>query len=574
MAIAFDSSGATAVTVGATSASVDITAAAVGAWCYAWCAISTGATTQTGVPSNAGWSTLQSVQTAAGTSGATYAIFRRQKQSGDTTFSFTWTTSGKGAFVWGSYTGLNSSTPDEQSAIAINDTISRSSIPTPTATPGTASEWAVAFFGQRSTASNQKPGAWTPDAALIERQESDNQAAASSPWLGTDIEDTNGTVTQAAHSYTSVSNRTQSHDGSAILFLIPGAAGPAGTVQPRVTVPVPRRQLARVLWRGGAGQAFAAVPAPAQQPAPAPRRKPARAYVRFAPVTTTNAVPAPPVSGTVQPRATVPVPRRKPSRALARGIAVPAIYGTAPAQQYRTPPRRALSRAVWRGITGQAFVKVPASRQQYRTPPRRVPARAYVRFTPVTTHNVLAPRTLLISLASAAGVDDYGNAFPQGILATAGIIEGPVFEGPDFVINSSGAFFYSGTPAAGNLIGSSLVQSAGTDGFGNNYLAGTASYAATFATALNAGFIAFYAGSLAGGWTQGATILTDSSGDLILTAGGSGSIQLDSAVVFGAGGNTGSGDNGGVTSGPSGTVSAFPAAGPNHTHAEFHTHPL
>ncbi|HEV2255650.1 MAG TPA: hypothetical protein VGS06_20935, partial [Streptosporangiaceae bacterium] len=96
MTIAPDSTGKTVVTAGATSASVDITAAAVGAWCYLWCAISTGATTQAGVPSNASWTTLQSVQTAAGTSGATYAIYRRQKQSGDTTFSFTWTTSGKG----------------------------------------------------------------------------------------------------------------------------------------------------------------------------------------------------------------------------------------------------------------------------------------------------------------------------------------------------------------------------------------------------------------------------------------------------------------------------------------------
>jgi hypothetical protein len=108
------------------------------------------------------------------------------------------------------------------------------------------------------------------------------------------------------------------------------SSGPSGTVQPRATVPVPRRQaaralwrggqgqafvavpaprqqyrtaprraLARVLWRGGQGQAFVAVPAPRQQPAPAPRRKPARAYVRFTPVATVNNTATPSITGTI-----------------------------------------------------------------------------------------------------------------------------------------------------------------------------------------------------------------------------------------------------------------------------------
>ena len=97
------------------------------------------------------------------------------------------------------------------------------------------------------------------------------------------------------------------------------SAGPAGTVEPWTTVPVPRR---RAYVRGSPPfTGFVAVPAPAQQPrtlprrvparavtvirppqptvtyvaVPAPlqlprfsRRVPARAYVRFTPVTTTN----------------------------------------------------------------------------------------------------------------------------------------------------------------------------------------------------------------------------------------------------------------------------------------------
>lgn len=51
------------------------------------------------------------------------------------------------------------------------------------------------------------------------------------------------------------------------------------------------------------------------------------------------------------------------------------------------------------------------------------------------------------------------------------------FHGQDFIINSDGIFLYSGTPAAGNLIGS-WTSAAGTDGFGNSYSAGLTLYSA------------------------------------------------------------------------------------------------
>src|SRR5260370_29932643 len=88
---------------------------------------------------------------------------------------------------------------------------------------------------------------------------------------------------------------------------------------------------------------------------------------------------------------------------------------------------------------------------------------------------------------------EFNSGTFRGTLAAA------TFIGNDFIINTSGAFFYSGAPAAGNLV-ASIAPAAGTDAFGNNYLAGTTSYAATFATALNAGFVAFYSRSLARGW--------------------------------------------------------------------------
>ena len=45
------------------------------------------------------------------------------------------------------------------------------------------------------------------------------------------------------------------------------------------------------------------------------------------------------------------------------------------------------------------------------------------------------------------------------------------FNGTNYIINSSGAFFYNGTPALGNLV-TSIANAAGTDAFGNAYPAG------------------------------------------------------------------------------------------------------
>jgi hypothetical protein len=157
-----------------------------------------------------------------------------------------------------------------------------------------------------------------------------------------------------------------------------------------------------------------------------------------------------------------------------------------------------------------------------------------------------------------------------GDVTAEGTITATSFAGTDFLINSAGVFVYSGTPAAGNLVGS-IAASGGTDGFGNNYLAGSASYAATFATALNAGFVAFYSGSLAGGWSALSSVAGDVAGNLQVNAGG----QLQ---LVGSGGVTinGSADTGNPTINststnglPDGTVhgtSGGASAGTAHTH--------
>lgn len=117
---------------------------------------------------------------------------------------------------------------------------------------------------------------------------------------------------------------------------------------------------------------------------------------------------------------------------------------------------------------------------------------------------------LIGSWAISAGTDPYGNTYPQGLNVSVGAISGgtisgvtitgstingTTFNGTDFTINANGAFFYSGTPAANNLI-ASIAAVAGTDPFGNNYLSGFAAYTVTgslvTATAIQAGQINNY----------------------------------------------------------------------------------
>lgn len=100
-----------------------------------------------------------------------------------------------------------------------------------------------------------------------------------------------------------------------------------------------------------------------------------------------------------------------------------------------------------------------------------------------------------------------------------------IFTGTDFVIEAAGEFYYSGTPAAGNLVSSSVTNAGGFDSFGNAYLPGYTSY-----TNLGGGvFVAnslsstnqlsyWTAASSAGPWTQIGSIAADVNSDLTISA--------------------------------------------------------
>jgi hypothetical protein len=127
--------------------------------------------------------------------------------------------------------------------------------------------------------------------------------------------------------------------------------------------------------------------------------------------------------------------------------------------------------------------------------------------------------TLLVALAAAAGTDDYGNAYPQGIFASEGVIQGPTIIGSD-------AFYYDPSPGFGNLT-QSVTSASGSDQYGNAYIAGTATYnnAGSFwsAVVVSGGTVDWYKASGAGGpWTFEAEIGFDwnnlTGGGLVLNA--------------------------------------------------------
>jgi len=223
MTIAVDNFGSTVITAGATSRAINFSAATDGTWVYCWVSLG-GAVSALTV---AGFTSV--VTPSVEGTAMYYGLFRRKKVAGDTTAAISWTGSAKGTIVWVSVAGVDGTTPDESATIANNGTTSRTGVPTPSATPTATNRFALAFFGARTTNSANKPISWTADAGLIEVIDIDNNAAASSPWIGAQIAISPSAVTNAAHTYTGSHNVAESHDGSVLLYLIPAAGGGGGS---------------------------------------------------------------------------------------------------------------------------------------------------------------------------------------------------------------------------------------------------------------------------------------------------------------------------------------------------------
>lgn len=95
-----------------------------------------------------------------------------------------------------------------------------------------------------------------------------------------------------------------------------------------------------------------------------------------------------------------------------------------------------------------------------------------------------------------------------------GTVTASTFQGSNFTINSAGAFFYSATPALGNLIGS-IAPAAGTDIYGNKYVAGVGVYDNP-----NSLFAELFAGQLRVGQIVAGVPDTGNAGTMVATFSG------------------------------------------------------
>lgn len=374
-----------------------------------------------------------------------------------------------------------------------------------------------------SAASSWSSGATTATANAAEyiggvAIDSGTMTGPASPWAnaspvsgsitGSQITTSTGTFTYSGTS-----------SGSAIwaavvVTLNPGAGGASsGPAGPARTAP------GRPGARRGASSASPGVPVTAPPP------------VAVAPFTAPSAARGRPGAGRGRAASSAGAPVTAPPPVT------PAPF-TAPTRPARGVP--AAVRGTARSRTGTRVQPVTPS--PFQAPARNRPRPVAARGRAASARGVAfiappTPKTLLISLASKAGTDDYGTAYPQGILATAGVIEGPEFIGVDFIINTSGYFLYDGTPGAGNLVASVTPGTAGgVDNFGNNYVAGSASYQSGLASAITAGSFTTYTGNLFSGWTPKAAMGTNSFGDLLLLAASGRQVITSNNILDGGGG--------------------------------------
>lgn len=147
-------------------------------------------------------------------------LYRRVASSEPASYTVTWTTTTKPVFACAAYSGVDTTTPEDQHGLA-SETVARTTHTTPSLTPAGTGRWAIAFYGDRSTSSATKNLDWTSDAALTEILDANNNAAASSPWMSACIDDSNGAVTQAAHSYTATSQISIANAVMALVILKP-----------------------------------------------------------------------------------------------------------------------------------------------------------------------------------------------------------------------------------------------------------------------------------------------------------------------------------------------------------------
>ena len=214
-------------TASTTSLTIDISGATVGEWVYAFCQSRSNNTSQ----AITGWTSLGAAQAlGGGTGNGLFIVFKRKKQSGDTTFSLTWTTSAQYEVFLGQWTGAHLVSPDEAYASQAI-TSAGNSFSSPSATPSFADRWAIVALTAGNGDSGHKTVTWTAPSGMVEFGHVNNPNTFSL-WNGLGVFHSNGPVTAASHSYTGTAingGLTMNNGSSAIFYLIPQEQKPAPT---------------------------------------------------------------------------------------------------------------------------------------------------------------------------------------------------------------------------------------------------------------------------------------------------------------------------------------------------------
>jgi hypothetical protein len=145
-----------------------------------------------------------------------YALFRREKQPGDSTFSVSWGTAAHTVLVWAAYQGQDDTTPDEEAAFL---EASSTTAATPQLTPNEVGTWALALFYLRSTAGTVDFSGATISGMTLRESPA---YTAGSAYIGAALADSADIVTQDTHAYQATATNG-SAGGGILLFLRPGA---------------------------------------------------------------------------------------------------------------------------------------------------------------------------------------------------------------------------------------------------------------------------------------------------------------------------------------------------------------
>jgi hypothetical protein len=207
-------SGSNQTTTTVTSMTVDITGATVGEIVYAWISLRNSQTSITFT----GWTQIDAMRTIAAT--GAWALFKRTKVSGDTTFTLSWSANSTQGFVllqqW------PGAVADEGGSVTTR-TSAANVFTTPGGTPTDGNRRAVGFYCAVDGDSTHKTVTWTPSGDMTNTIQTGANTNGTLAWDNCAIVDSGGPVSIASHSGTETTSGTSTinNGATAILFLIP-----------------------------------------------------------------------------------------------------------------------------------------------------------------------------------------------------------------------------------------------------------------------------------------------------------------------------------------------------------------